>query len=202
VADPRPTRQQLPHEHPQADAFIPVYEAEFKGVPGTIQPLIKSQRAVFQSFDQLLPKEALDIAREHIADWIGSQHDSHIGQWIHTEDCRLICTDKEQGFKYFGKDTLSVVYHPNAVYGERPPLYNAFWKAWAKGNCKLDLNAFFDSFEPLFKHGPAEFEKLVAGYAAACPPSFGKDRKFIAAAAYRYTNARHEFRQFLIHLKG
>jgi hypothetical protein len=187
------------------NASIPVFPAEFEGVPGTLQPLIDCVAISTTNFSVRVAPALMDIAREHIADWIGSQHDSHIGNWIgRRSDGALICTDKEQGYKYFGRDKLSTDYHPNASYGERPPLYNAFWKAWAKKEFELPLDEFWESFDPLYAHVDRvrQFAALLDDYAKSCPPEFKRDDVFITAAMKRYIDAKSDFTKFLHSLRG
>lgn len=195
------------------EASIPVYEAEFDGVPGTLQPRLFASALDLGhagGFTGLTAQALMDIAREHIADWIGSQHDSHEGQWVvhipssarDVLDYRLVCTDKEQGYKYFGRDQLSTDYHPNAVYGERPPIYNAFWSAWANHDFGLDMTDFFDSFEVLHTQEARQgYEELLIGYAKSCPKGFGRDTAFVGAAMDRYQTAHIQFREFLQQLR-
>jgi hypothetical protein len=183
------------------DASIPVVAAEFEGIPGTVQPFIKCDAAHLPGHWELTPSIVKDIVLEHVADWIGSQHDSHIGQWVVTEDNRWICTDKEQGWKYFGKDSLSTSYHPNAVYGERPPLYNDFWKSWARGEIVMDFGDLLpQAFETLLKNKDG-FEVHVVAYAKSCPAQFGRDAKWIKSAVARLITAPDDFSKFFKGLK-
>ena len=73
------------------------------------------------------------IQREHVVDWMISNHDGHANQFLLMDDGRVIGIDKGQAFKYFGKDKLDTDYHPNEKYGEREPIYNTLWRAYKNG---------------------------------------------------------------------
>ena len=83
-----------------------------------------------------------------------------------TADGRVFGIDKEQGFRYFGNDKLSVDYHPNSQYGEQEPYSNTFWKGWVSGSVgydpkkalgaiekvqAIDDNAYRDALRPYFQ---------------------------------------------------
>jgi hypothetical protein len=176
-----------------------VVAAEFEGIPGTVQPFIKCDAAHLPGHWELTPSIVKDIVLEHVADWIGSQHDSHIGQWVVTEDNRWICTDKEQGWKYFGKDSLSTSYHPNAVYGERPPLYNDFWKSWARGEIVMD---FGDLLPQAFENPPQEQGRLRGprGRLREVLPGAVRPRREVDQVGRRPPH--HRSRRFLEVLQG
>jgi len=84
---------------------------------------------------ELTPQEITALMREHVVDWLISNHDGHSNQFLIT-DKGLVGIDKGQAFKYIGKDRLDTDYHPNEVYGEEEPIYNKLWRALTQG--KLD----------------------------------------------------------------
>ena len=186
-------------------ACLDVFKAEFKGIPGVLQSFIDAKPvngSEYELLTQLEPFEIHDIAVEHLVDWLCSQHDSHIGQWLEKPDGHLVCCDREQAYKYFGKDKLSVDYHPNSVYGERPPLYNKFWTMWADGKISYDVRLLDESFcrlsNPDFK---IPFIEHLGAYAESNP--FIADKgAFVVSACKRLLAIRSDFESFWADLKG
>ena len=105
-------------------------------VPGEARPragsIQKFRTDLKADFDfRIIPVEKLTAAeieqlqREHIIDWLISNHDGHMKQFLRTQDNRLVGIDKGQLFKFLGDDELSIMYHPNKTFGESEPFYNA-----------------------------------------------------------------------------
>lgn len=84
------------------------------------------------SLDQLTTSELKDIISNHPVDWLTANHDAHDNQWLMTPT-GVIPIDRGQAFRYFGKDSLSTSYHPNAAYGEKPPIYYELHDLWKAG---------------------------------------------------------------------
>lgn len=85
---------------------------------GSVQPFLEDAKPCrhYTNFVESLQKE-------QVLDWLISNHDAHIGQFI-CKDKTLYGVDKSQAMRYFGIDSLSPFYHPNKIYGEDEPIYN------------------------------------------------------------------------------
>ena len=138
------------------------------------------------------------IQREQVIDWITSQHDSHPGQFIRDAQGNVRAVDKSQAWKYFGKDKLSQTYHPNSVYGERPPIYNTALKG-----SKLDPEVIRPILERASAITKAQSDAILRPYAAHV---FGdgtpKYHSFLKAAHERIVGAKAAFSKYYSHLTG
>ncbi|MEN6521121.1 MAG: minor capsid protein [Armatimonadota bacterium] len=94
----------------------------------------------FSSFDiaELSADEITQVQREHVIDWLISNHDGHSKQFIRGKDGHVYGIDKGQLFKFLGSDKLSIDYHPNAACGESEPFYNTLFRAAKQGKVKVD----------------------------------------------------------------
>lgn len=183
----------------QVTDHIPVKTMTIDGVVGTLQPMIElgdPPDLAGQSPSDLTPSELNDVITEHVVDWINSQHDSHRGNLIRTKDGRIRSIDKEQGFKYFGKDQLSTEYHPNSVYGEQEPFYNTVWRDFAEGKVDFDPMHLKGAFEKL--HTSDFDEAGLRNYAAVNPFIEGyAEEEFVGKARSRKNTAKRDFEKFI-----
>jgi len=111
------------------------------GKKGTMQEVLgnKLDWKTLRNHDltKLATGDLMEIIMHHPVDWLTSNHDAHTGQWLQTPH-GLVEIDRGQAFKHFGTDKLDPEYHPNAAFGEEPPIYNQIHKLYKEG--KLDLN--------------------------------------------------------------
>lgn len=94
----------------------------------------------FSSFDitELSADDIAQVQREHVVDWLISNHDGHVKQFLRTKDGKVYGIDKGQLFKFLGSDKLSIDYHPNAACGEDEPFYNTLFRAAKQGKVAVD----------------------------------------------------------------
>lgn len=78
------------------------------------------------------------LMREHVIDWLISNHDGHLKQFLRGNDGSIIAIDKGQAFKFFGKDKLTTDYHPNPQ--EHEPVYNKLWRAFKDGKLTAQID--------------------------------------------------------------
>jgi hypothetical protein len=79
------------------------------------------------------------VQREHALDWLLANHDGHRDQFLRLEDGSMVGIDKGQAFRWMGQDRLDWEFHPNQAYGAPEPVYNALWRAFARGE-DVDLD--------------------------------------------------------------
>lgn len=182
---------------------IPITTRKVDGVVGTVQPMIAlATPATIEgtSPKDLTPTEMLDLASDHVLDWVTSQHDTHSGNVVRTKDGRLLTVDKEQGFRYFGTDSLSVDYHPNAAYGEKEPYYNTFWRDFADGKFDFDPQELGSAFAKLRAMDTEKYADQLRVYAESLPQlandAYGRDA-FVKKALGRRNTAKRDFEKFL-----
>lgn len=181
-----------------------------KPVLGTLQPMLKlstPKNLNDTAPAELSEAEKLDVASEHVLDWLTSNHDTHPGNLLRTADGRVVGADKEQGWRYFPKDKLSVDYAPNTEnYGEREPYYNGFWRSWADGSMKFDPHRLEATMAKVEAIPSEKYEGLIRPYARAVSKTFGRSQAqedaFVKAAVKRKETIRTQFEEFLSGLQG
>lgn len=181
---------------------IPVKAVELDGKIGTIQPFLQlDDPADLSNYppSKLTDTEKLDVAIEHIMDWIGSQHDSHKANLIRVKGGGVLSIDKEQGFKHWGEDRLSVTYHPNSKFGEAEPYYNTFWKAFASGEIDFDPKQMGVQFDHIAEHldWPAVEVSLRKYAEQRFKGSLYRQNEFIAQVKTRKNTAKRDFEEFI-----
>lgn len=133
------------------------------------------------------------VQREHIRDWLTSNHDAHGGQWLRLANGNLLGIDKSQAMKHFGEDHLDEIYHPNAPYGEDVPLYHLIFKA---AHMKL-REAKFSVIKPVLERArtlsDTEFLDCFDQYL-----SVGKKKRkpIEIALVERKNNLAHDFKTY------
>lgn len=106
------------------------------GKRGSIQRMFDSHNAFDHGGFRPTELGAADMAavqREHVLDWLLSNHDGHLEQFQRLPDGTLVGIDKGQAFRWMGQDRLAWDFHPNAAYGAPEPVYNALWREFAQG---------------------------------------------------------------------
>jgi len=193
------------------DAHVPVETVKYKGQLGTLQPMLDLDEAQPDLAGvppaDLTEQQKVDVASEHLLDWLMSQHDSFAANLVLTKDGRIVGIDKEQGWKYVDhatqSDRLATDYKPNSVlYGEQEPYYNKFWKAFADGSMSFDPEAMKATLENLEAMDPRKMEAALEDYAASRDdmrgPTKAYDRyAFVKKMLSRKNTLRYDFEQFI-----
>jgi len=181
---------------------IPVHTDRIKGGKlGSVQPLVPGVMGNLKELNwkSLTPQQIQDIQREHVLDWTVGNFDSHAGNFILTEQGKVLGVDKEQAFRYSkdkGSHHMSLDYHPNAQYGEQEPLYNTMYREYAKGKVDLDLTAVDSALDKLKAIPDQEYRKMLKPYA----DSLKLPESFYTQAIERKNNAGNEFKSFFAKL--
>lgn len=110
------------------------YMIDHQGSPAVVSKWYPGSSQAFQSpprLGDLHPDDLMTIQKNHALDWLIGNHDSHVGNWLRTQDGKLVSIDKGQAAKYFGHDRLDPYFHPN--YYAREPIYNQLHRDHADG---------------------------------------------------------------------
>lgn len=163
---------------------------------------MKLQNALDTADDTMratLEKMAPQLQREHVTDWLLGNFDAHGGNFVTRSDGTIIGIDKEQAFKYMGDSAshkMSLSYHPNATYGEHPPIYNGFFEAFAKR--RIDINPQ-DSL-PFIKRVEAipddKYREMFREYAEALHGKGKKAEALLDDIVTRKQELRETYRNF------
>lgn len=148
------------------------YVVTLGGKRGSIQRMFPSSDGFPGGFrPQSLTGPDRDLVqREHALDWLLSNHDGHRDQFLRLQDGTMVGIDKGQAFRWFGQDRLDWDFHPNQAYGAPEPVYNALWRAFAKGDPKVELDppgqgALWDQIKTIQAIPDDELRDLFRGYA-------------------------------------
>jgi hypothetical protein len=184
---------------------LPIGVTYMGGKIGTLQPVIPGEPGTLVGVDphKLSPQEKIDVATEHVLDWLGSQHDSHGANFLRV-DGHIIGIDKEQGFRYFGSpgqygnDVLSDTWQPPG--NPETPYYNQFWGDWKAKKFDFDPQTMAKAIEDVEALDDDEYMKTYEAYADALPQLANKPvqkKEFLQAVLARKQNIRNDFEAFL-----
>lgn len=138
---------------------------------GNIQsmfPNVKTLAPYNFSPASLTPDQQLQLQKEHVFDWMISNHDAHAGNLLIDDAGNLIGIDKGQAFRWLGVDKLTTGFNPNPF----EQASNTFYKAYEKGDIKsVDLgkpgSPLHDFILKLQNIPDAEYRSIVRPYAEA-----------------------------------
>jgi SPP1 gp7 family putative phage head morphogenesis protein len=140
------------------------------------------------------------MQRENVTDWLLCNYDSHGGNFI-LDDATgtLIGVDKEQAFRYIGKadaKAMSLDFHPNAVYGEKEPIYNTLYRKFAKGEIEIDLNDVLPYIKRVEAVPDAAYREIFREYAESLHGKGYKAEQLLDQIVERKKNLRSTFEGF------
>ncbi|NQT35208.1 phage head morphogenesis protein, partial [bacterium] len=172
---------------------------------GSIQKWRTDLKKEFDFRDTVVEKlsaaELEQLQREHVIDWLISNHDAHGKQFLRLKNGHIRGLDKSQLFKYLGDDKLSITYHPNHGWGEKEPFYNAVMRAWRDGTIDLDLQATYRYIRRVETITDEAYTELLKPYAKRRfrgQPL--KLKQFYETALARKNNIRNDFEEFYTRL--
>jgi hypothetical protein len=157
--------------HEKAGLVTPeMGEITVDGKYGMIQKIIPNTTSPYAgSFNAktVTQAQALQLQKEHVFDWLVSNHDSNGSNILKDADGNLIGIDKGQAFKFFGADTLDPTFNPN---GHAVPITNQLFQQYIKSplsvdiNNKNQLNGFINKLQAI---PDDEFRAILRPYAEA-----------------------------------
>ncbi|MFV2198861.1 hypothetical protein [Nocardiopsis sp. LOL_012] len=112
---------------------VPVYTARVGSHKGAVQPMVQGASPLSPDPAGWTQSDVDHLVRTHVAQWVMGDHDAHPGNFLKTASGGLVPIDAGQAFKHYGADTLSLDYHPNAVFGSPRPAHQQAYRAAAKG---------------------------------------------------------------------
>jgi len=168
---------------------------------GSIQKWRTDLKKEFDFRDAVVEKlkagELEQLQREHVIDWLISNHDAHGKQFLRTKGGKVLGIDKGQLFKYLGEDKLSLTYHPNHGWGEKEPFYNIVMRLWRDGAIDLDLQATYRYIRRVEMITDDAYIELLKPYAER---RFRRQplklKQFYETALARKNNIRNDFEEF------
>ncbi len=184
------------------DNMVEVRVVKLNGQTGTIQRMIaelsdKSDLTFFEP-SKFSADEIEQLQRHRVIDWLVSNHDGHVAQFLRTQDGRLIGIDKGQAWRYFPNDKLGIDYHPNSRFGEREPVYNTLFRMQKNGEITLPWQPILDTIKRLEQLSDDELWSYVESYATG---RFQNDsaglRKFKLMLVDRKNNLRRDFEAYI-----
>lgn len=193
---------------PDSAVKVGVAEIDIPGtgkVLGSVQQRIGNLDGTFdlkawQIKGGTLPPEVVSqLQRENVTDWLLCNYDSHGGNFILTNDGRLIGVDKEQSYRFIGQSGaqhMSLTYHPNAVIGETEPVYNTLYRKFANGEIDIRLNDTLTYIKRIEAIPDAEYREIFRNYAEALHGKGAQAEQLLDKIVARKQNVRAEFENF------
>jgi hypothetical protein len=160
------------------------------------------------SLETLSSRQLLHAQKEHVYDWLISNHDGHGANLLMTKQGGLFGIDKGQTFRYFGRDSLWFDYNPNSNYGV-VSYYNQQFRRYAEGaagrefellgpKANAQLRQFITQIQDM---GDDQFLAIFNTYADEASKAgvrwagMGRD-EFLQALLQRKKNLLKEFDKF------
>lgn len=112
---------------------VPVYRTEVGGQVGAMQPLIANTGTMSSNTSTYTQADVDSVVRMHVGTWLVGDHDLHPANVLRTPGGGLVPIDQGQAFKNYGRDKLALDYHPNAKFGEAPPVWQSVYRAAQQG---------------------------------------------------------------------
>jgi len=137
------------------------------------------------------------LQREHVIDWLISNHDGHGKQFLRMKDGRVYGIDKGQLFKFLGNDELSIDYHPNRAHGESEPYYNTLFRAAKEGKVKFDPATTLKHIREVERISDDDYRAILAPYAEQrFRGNAAQKEAFYKTALDRKQSIRRDFERF------
>ncbi|MDP2361954.1 MAG: phage minor head protein [bacterium] len=141
--------------------------------------------------------ELAQLQREHVVDWLISNHDGHVGQYLRAQDGHVFGIDKGQLYKFLGKDKLSLDYYPNKPFNAGEPIYNTLMQAYRDGKVKLDLRETGRWIRKAQGISDAAYREMLLPYAGRrFAGKSGALEDFLREAIARKNNLQADFEKF------
>nr|DAU76871.1 MAG TPA: minor capsid protein [Caudoviricetes sp.] len=187
------------------DSAVPVATGTIDGKFGALQKKVKVGNMTpdlndwYYNGGELSSSIKEQLQRENVTDWLLANYDSHAGNFIYSEKGTIIGVDKEQSFRYLqkkGAQKMSYTFHPNASYGEKPPVYNTMYDRFAKGEIDLDLNNTLPYIKRVEAIPDAEYREIFRSYAVSLNGEGKAAEALLDDIVERKKNLRESFRTF------
>lgn len=113
-----------------------VYMTRLGGKVGSIQKMYTNVVSDYGSIapSSLSATECSIIQRQHLFDWLISQHDTHSGNLIKLTNGHTVFIDKGQTFRFFGKDKLTLGYGASGTPNPSSTYYHTMFQSAIKGD--------------------------------------------------------------------
>lgn len=114
---------------------------------GSIQPIIPNVSTDLSNVDltSLIAPQLNTLLKHRVLDWAMSQHDAKAANFLLTKDSKIIGIDKDQAFKFIGKDFLDPSYKPNPS----PQIYQNLFDLYVNKKLDLDFNAMLPAIKTI-----------------------------------------------------
>ena len=159
---------------------------ELDGTAGSIQRLIPNVKGISDRIEDLSAADLAALQREHVLDWLVSNHDGHNRQFLRDADGRLFGVDKGQAYKFLGEDRLDTSYRPNPS----DTLYNIMGRAARDGSISLDPEETLKAIRIFEAMDDNVYREWLRPYAEG---RRGDAEAFLDLAVQRKQNLRADF---------
>lgn len=149
---------------------IEVRAITLNGRIGTIQKLRTDLKSKIDfsgmaSMAELTAEEIQQLQREHVIDWLISNHDNHAKNFIRCKNGRIYGVDKGQAGKFVEKpDRLVIGYNPNSNHGGLESMYDRLFRAVRAKQISIDPNAILPCIEAVERITDAQYIAAMEPY--------------------------------------
>ena len=187
------------------DTAVPISRfTDIKGTTGAMQKIIdgeslKDELWKLYNGEDIQAALKSQLQREHVTDWLLANFDGHSKQFISNSAGKLVGIDKDQAFRYLKESAakkMSYSYHPNAIYHENEPIYNALYRLFAKGDIDLDLNDVLPYIKRVESISNKEYREIFRAYAESLNGKGKAAEALLDDIVDRKSSLRETFRSF------
>jgi len=170
---------------------VPVKESVVNGQKVSIQPMMDvAGDATTLDLKNLTDTQKDSLIKERVYDWLIGSHDTKPGNFIVTPDGKIVGIDKEQAFKFIGKDKLSNTYSPNPS----KPIYNDFFQLIQDGAVKANLKSALPVIEAIEKLSDEKYVQMIKPYLDQAAQRYGWNAAMKADRVKAILNRKNSIR--------
>jgi hypothetical protein len=130
---------------------VPVYSTKIGDQYGVVQPMVKGASPLGSDPSSWTQADVDTLVRTHVPHWVMGNHDAHHNNFLKTASGGLVPIDGGQAFKHFGRDKLSLDYHPSADAGFSMPSHQRAYQGFLNGNLAKGVKIRPEVAHPVIK---------------------------------------------------
>jgi len=132
----------------------------------SVQPLLDNVKPLSPDPQEWTKEQCKTVVQSQIVRWVLSDHDGNVTNYLvlSGKDC-VFPVDMGQAYRYFGKDELSLTYHPNSAFATPEPLSNIFWREVKHGELSFEWDWILETVSKIEEIDNQFYAEQVANFA-------------------------------------
>ena len=184
---------------------IEVRVIELDGKIGTIQKLIPTEDInpspnhdfARMKANDFTTEEIEKLQKEHVIEWMVSNHDPHWDNFIRMKDGRVLGIDRGQAYKYIGKDRLDIDYLPHTfLNGASETVYNTIFRGVKDKKISFNPHATLEAIKRIEALSDEELKAILKPYAEGKSKTLAGQQEFYDLVLARKNNIRRDIEIF------